>query len=186
MSRRGITRKSASTTFIVERTTIMTKDKHVSETPATQFLKKNKVAYSEHPYDYVDHGGSAEAARQLGLNLHQVAKTLIMEDEHARPLVVVMHGDCEVSTKSLARQIGVKKVSPCTPDTAQKHSGYLVGGTSPFATRKRMPVWLEASLLHYPTLYLNGGRRGYLIGVPATSLTELLGAKAVNVGLAKG
>ncbi|NYT62056.1 aminoacyl-tRNA deacylase [Alcaligenaceae bacterium] len=164
----------------------MAKDKHVSETPATQFLKKNKIAYSEHPYEYVDHGGATEAARQLGLNPHQVAKTLIMEDENAHPLMVLMHGDCEVSTKNLARQIGAKKAGPCSPETAQKHSGYLVGGTSPFATRKKMPVWVEASLLDYPTLYLNGGRRGYLIGVPTASLTDLLGAKAVNVGLAKG
>lgn len=164
----------------------MAKDKHVSETPATQFLKKNKIAYSEHPYDYVDHGGATEAAKQLGLDLHQVAKTLIMEDENARPLIVVMHGDCEVSTKNLARQIGAKKVGPCTPDTAQKHSGYLVGGTSPFATRKKMPVWVEAALLEYPVVYLNGGRRGYLIGVPASALTSLLDAKAVNVSLAKG
>src|SRR5690606_30129891 len=125
----------------------MTKDKHVSETPATQFLKQHKISFTEHPYDYVDHGGATEAARQLGLDLHQVAKTLIMEDEQARPLIVVMHGDCEVSTKNLARQIGAKKVGPCTPDTAQKHSGYLVGGTSPFATRKKMPVWVEAALL---------------------------------------
>lgn len=164
----------------------MAKDKHVSETPATQFLKKNKIAYSEHPYDYVDHGGATEASKQLGLDLHQVAKTLIMEDENARPLIVVMHGDCEVSTKNLARQIGAKKVAPCTPDTAQKHSGYLVGGTSPFATRKKMPVWVEAALLEYPVVYLNGGRRGYLIGVPASALTSLLDAKPVTVGLAKG
>lgn len=164
----------------------MAKDKHVSETPATQFLKQHKVAYSEHPYEYLDHGGAMEAAKQLGLDLHQVAKTLIMEDENARPLVVVMHGDCEVSTKNLARQIGAKKVSPCTPDTAQKHSGYLVGGTSPFATRKKMPVWIEASLLEFSVVYINGGRRGYLIGVPVSTLTDLLNAKSVNVSLAKG
>src|SRR5690606_40309090 len=121
----------------------MSKEQHVSETPATQFLKKHKTRYTEHPYEYVDHGGATEAARQVGLDPHQVAKTLIMEDEHARPLIIVMHGDCEVSTKSLARQIGAKKVGPCTPETAQKHSGYLVGGTSPFATRKQMPVWIE-------------------------------------------
>lgn len=163
----------------------MAKDKHVSETPATQFLKKNKVDYTEHPYDYVDHGGATEAARQLGLELHQVAKTLIMEDEHARPLIVVMHGDCEVSTKNLARQTGAKKINPCTPDTAQKHSGYLVGGTSPFATRKKMPVWIEESLLQYPFVYVNGGRRGYLIGLSPATLTDLLAAKPVNAALAK-
>jgi Cys-tRNA(Pro) deacylase len=161
----------------------MAKDKHVSETPATQFLKKHKVAFTEHPYQYVDHGGATEAAKQLAVDLHQVAKTLIMEDEHAHPLIVVMHGDCEVSTKNLARQIGVKKVSPCSVETAQKNSGYRVGGTSPFATRRKMPVWVEASLLDYPVLYLNGGRRGYLIGVPPSTLTDLLDAKPVTVGI---
>ncbi|UYO94547.1 Cys-tRNA(Pro) deacylase [Pollutimonas sp. M17] len=161
----------------------MAKDKHVSETPATQLLKKNRVAFTEHPYDYVDHGGAMEAARQLGLDLHQVAKTLIMEDENARPLVVVMHGDREVSTKNLARQTGAKKVSPCSVETAQKHSGYLVGGTSPFATRKKMPVWVEAELLDFSTIYVNGGRRGYLIGVPPSALTQLLGGQPVSVGL---
>lgn len=163
----------------------MAKDRHVSETPATQLLKKHRITYSEHPYEYLDHGGAAEAAKQLGLDLHQVAKTLIMEDENARPLVVVMHGDCEVSTKNLARQIDAKKVNPCTPETAQKHSGYLVGGTSPFATRKKMPVWIEAGLLAYPVIYINGGRRGYLIGVEPSALTGLLNAAPVNVGLAK-
>lgn len=163
----------------------MAKDRHVSETPATQFLKKNRITYSEHTYEYVDHGGATEAARQLVLEPHQVAKTLIMEDENARPLIVVMHGDCEVSTKNLARQIAAKKISPCTPETAQKHSGYLVGGTSPFATRKKMPVWIEAGLLGYPVIYINGGRRGYLIGVEPAALTSLLNARPVSVGLAK-
>ncbi|PLC55376.1 Cys-tRNA(Pro) deacylase [Pollutimonas nitritireducens] len=163
----------------------MAKDKHVSETPATQFLKKHRVAYSEHSYDYIDHGGATEAAKQLDLDLHQVAKTLIMEDEDAQPLMVIMHGDREVSTKNLARQTAAKKVSPCTPDTAQKHSGYLVGGTSPFATRKKMPVWIEAGLLNYPLIYVNGGRRGYLIGVEPSALASLLDAKPVNVGLTK-
>ena len=163
----------------------MAKDKHVSETPATQLLKKHAIPFTEHPYDYVDHGGATEAARQLGLDLHQVAKTLIMEDEHARPLVIVMHGDREVSTKNLARQVGAKKIAPCTPETAQKHSGYLVGGTSPFATRKKMPVWVEEDLLAYPVIYLNGGRRGYLIGVAPEALTTLLDARPVHVSLEK-
>lgn len=163
----------------------MAKEKHVSETPATQFLKKHKVGFTEHPYEYVDHGGATEAARQLGLDLHQVAKTLIMEDEQARPLIVVMHGDREVSTKNLARQTGAKKIAPCTPETAQKHSGYLVGGTSPFATRKRMPVWVEEALLNYPIIYINGGRRGYLIGVAPSALLDLLDAKPVQAGLMK-
>lgn len=161
----------------------MAKDKHVSETPATQLLKKNRIVFTEHPYEYVDHGGAMEAARQLGLDLYQVAKTLIMEDENAKPLVIVMHGDREVSTKNLARQIGAKKVSPCSVDMAQKHSGYMVGGTSPFATRKKMPVWVEAELLDAPVIYVNGGRRGYLVGVPPSALAQLLDAKPVSVGL---
>jgi Cys-tRNA(Pro) deacylase len=162
------------------------KTRHVSETPATQMLKKHRIAFGEHPYEYVDHGGAAEAARQLGVDLHQVAKTLIMEDEHGHPLVVVMHGDCEVSTKNLARQIGAKKVAPCTPDNAQKNSGYLVGGTSPFATRKKMPVWIESSLLDYPSIYLNGGRRGYLISLAPAALVDLLQARPVQAALSKG
>ena len=161
----------------------MAKDKHVSETPATQLLKKKGIPFSEHPYDYVDHGGAGEAARQLRLDPHQVAKTLIMEDEHARPLIVVMHGDCEVSTKNLARQAGVKKIAPCSPETAQKHSGYLVGGTSPFATRKRMPVWYEDTLMAYPEIYVNGGRRGYLIRIAPDVLSRALGARPVHVAL---
>lgn len=163
----------------------MAKEKHISETPATQLLKKLGVPYTEHPYDYVDHGGARESAKQLGVDLHQVAKTLIMEDERARPLVVVMHGDREVSTKNLARQIGVKKVEPCTPEVAQRHSGYLVGGTSPFATRKKMPVWVEAGLLEFPHIYLNGGRRGYLIGIRPQVLLDVLRAGTVTVGLEK-
>ena len=161
----------------------MSKAKHVSETPATQFLRRHKVAFDEHSYEYVDHGGARESARQLGVDPHQVAKTLIMEDEHAKPLVIIMHGDCEVSTKNLARQIGAKKVSPCTPETAQKNSGYQVGGTSPFATRKKMPVWIEESLLEYPVIYLNGGRRGYLISIAPGEVVRLLDANTVNVNL---
>ncbi|MVW79611.1 Cys-tRNA(Pro) deacylase [Bordetella sp. 02P26C-1] len=161
----------------------MSKARHVSETPATQWLKKHKVAYTEHTYEYIDHGGAGEAARQLGLEPHAVVKTLIMEDEAAHPLVVVMHGDREVSTKNLARQAGHKKVSPCHPDVAQKHSGYQVGGTSPFGTRKRMPVWVEASVLDYPVVYINGGRRGYLVGIDPKVLTTLLDAKPVSVAL---
>ncbi|TAL81276.1 MAG: aminoacyl-tRNA deacylase [Candidimonas sp.] len=163
----------------------MNKPRHVSETPATQFLKQHKIAFDEYPYEYLDHGGAAEAARQLGVDPHLVAKTLIMEDEHTHPLIVLMHGDCEVSTKNLARQIGAKKVAPCAPDVAQKHSGYQVGGTSPFGTRKKMPVWVEASLLDYPVIYLNGGRRGYMISVPSASLAALLAAQSVHVNLPK-
>ena len=163
----------------------MSKSRHTSETPATHWLRQQNIPFGEHPYDYVDHGGAREAARQLGVPPHQVAKTLIMEDEQGRPLIVIMHGDCEVSTKNLARQIGVKKTAPCAPDTARKHSGYLVGGISPFATRKKMPVWVEASLLDYPTIYLNGGRRGYLISVPCAALTTLLAARPVHANQAK-
>ena len=162
---------------------IMSKTRHVSETPATQLLKQRKVAYSEHTYDYVDHGGAGEAAWQLGLDPHAVLKTLIMEDEQGRPLVVVMHGDREVSTKNLARQAGLKKVAPCHPEVAQRHSGYQVGGTSPFGTRKRMPVWVEASILDLPVVYINGGRRGYLIGIDPAVLVDLLGARPVSAAL---
>lgn len=163
----------------------MAKSKHTSETPATQWLKKNKVPFTEYRYDYVDHGGAAEAAQQLAIDLHSIAKTLIMEDEHAQPLIVLMHGDWDVSTKNLARQVQVKKITPCHPDTAQRHSGYQVGGTSPFATRKKMPVYIQASLLELDTVYLNGGRRGYMIGIAAHLLQPLLTAVPVQAGLAK-
>lgn len=163
----------------------MSKSRHSSETPATQWLRRQQIPFGEHPYDYVEHGGAREAARQLGAPLHQVAKTLIMEDEQARPLVVIMHGDREVSTKNLARQTGAKKISPCTPEVAQRHSGYLVGGTSPFATRKRMPVWVEETLMAYPEIYVNGGRRGYLIRIAPEVLTKALGARPVRVALGR-
>lgn len=142
----------------------MSKNRHVSETPATQLLRQRKVAFTEHTYDYVDHGGAGEAARQLGLDPHAVVKTLIMEDEGGHPLVVLMHGDREVSTKNLERQAGLKKVAPCQPEVAQRHSGYQVGGTSPFGTRKRAGVG-QASVLDFPQIYVNGGRRGYLVGI---------------------
>ncbi|HLU19320.1 MAG TPA: aminoacyl-tRNA deacylase [Pusillimonas sp.] len=159
--------------------------KHITETPATQLLRRLKVKFDEHPYDYVEHGGAMESARQLGVDPNRVAKTLVMEDESARPLIVLMHGDCEVSTKNLARQIGVKKVAPCAPATAQRHSGYLVGGTSPFATRKKMPVWIERTLLDYPCIYLNGGRRGYLISLDPSVLVQLLDARPVEAAIPK-
>ena len=163
----------------------MAKAKHVSETPATKLLKQHGIAFSEHPYDYVDHGGATEAARQLGLELHAVAKTLIMEDENRQPLVIVMHGDKEVSTRNLARQIGCKRVEPCKPEVAQRHSGYLVGGTSPFATRKTMPVWIEEELLALPEIHINGGKRGYLISLSPQALVDLLDAKPVQAALDK-
>lgn len=160
------------------------KDKHVSETPATQMLKAAGVAYTEHLYDYVDHGGTAESARQLGVDEHAVVKTLVMQDERAQPLIVLMHGDRSVSTKALARGIGCKSVEPCKPDVAQRHSGYLVGGTSPFGTRKAMPVFVEASVLVLPRLYINGGRRGYLVGIAPQVLVDLLQARTVHCALA--
>lgn len=159
------------------------KEKHVSETPATAALRQWGVAFTEHVYDYVDHGGTAESARQLGVDEHAVVKTLVMQDERAEPLIVLMHGDCEVSTKNLARQAGRKSVEPCSPDVAQRHSGYQVGGTSPFGTRKPMAVFVEASVLSLPSIYINGGRRGYLIGIAPSVLTEKLAATAVECAL---
>ena len=159
------------------------KDRHVSETPATQALRRAGVAYTEHPYDYVDHGGTAESARQLGVPEHAVVKTLVMQDDRAQPLIVLMHGDCQVSTKNLAREIGVKSVEPCKPDVAQRHSGYLVGGTSPFGLRKALPVWVEHSVLALPRLYINGGRRGFLVGLAPRVLVDLLAARPVHCAL---
>ncbi|MGE5864872.1 MAG: aminoacyl-tRNA deacylase [Rhizobacter sp.] len=158
----------------------MARKAHASETPATQWLKAHKVPYTEHLYDYVDHGGTAESSRQLGVPEHEVVKTLVMEDEAARPLIVLMHGDRQVSLKNLARQIGTRKVSPCKPEVAQRHSGFLVGGTSPFGTRKAMPVYVESSVLGLPRILINGGRRGYLVGIVPSVLVELLGVKPVE------
>lgn len=158
----------------------MSKSKHVSETPATQLLRRHDVRFGEHPYDYVEHGGTGESARQLGVDEHCVVKTLVMEDESAKPLIVLMHGDRTVSTKNLARQIGAKRVEPCKPEVANRHSGYLVGGTSPFGTKKTMPVYVESSILELDSIYLNGGRRGYLISISPAVLTSLLGARAVQ------
>ncbi|PRX25197.1 Cys-tRNA(Pro) deacylase [Paraburkholderia sp. BL18I3N2] len=158
----------------------MSKSRHVSETPATQFLRRHGVAFGEHPYDYVEHGGTGESARQLGVDEHHVVKTLVMEDEHAQPLIVLMHGDRTVSTKNLARQIGAKRVEPCEPKVANRHSGYLIGGTSPFGTKKQMPVYVESSILEMDKIWLNGGRRGFLVSIDPKVLTELLAAKAVQ------
>ena len=160
------------------------KDKHVSETPATQLLRRAGVAFTEHPYDYVDHGGTAESARQLGLPEHAVVKTLVMQDDRAQPLIVLMHGDRQVSTKNLAREIGVKSVEPCTPEVAQRHSGYLVGGTSPFGTKKVMRVFVEATVLELPRIFINGGRRGFLVGLDPAVLVAVLAAQAVRCALA--
>ncbi|WP_298231379.1 Cys-tRNA(Pro) deacylase [uncultured Azohydromonas sp.] len=159
------------------------KDRHVSETPATQFLRRHGVSFTEHPYEYVDHGGTAESSRQLGVDEHSVVKTLVMQDERAQPLIVLMHGDRQVSTKALAREIGVKSVEPCKPEVAQRHSGYLVGGTSPFGTKKAMPVFVEAGVLALEKICINGGKRGYLVGLDPKLLTMLLDAKPVHCAL---
>ncbi len=157
--------------------------KHVSETPATQFLRRAGVDFSEHPYDYVDHGGTGESARQLGVPEHEVVKTLVMQDDRGRPLIVLMHGDCQVSTKNLAREIGAKSVEPCAPDVAQRHSGYLIGGTSPFGLKKPMPVYVEQTVLDLPRICINGGRRGFLVGIRPAVLVELLAARPVRCAL---
>jgi len=157
--------------------------KRVSETPATAFLKKEGVAYTEHVYEYVEHGGTRVSAAALGVDEHAVVKTLVMEDEAKRPLIVLMHGDREVSTKNLARQIGVKRVEPCGPEVAQRHSGYQVGGTSPFGTRKALPIYVEKTILELPKIYINGGRRGFLVGIDPNALARVLKATRVEVGL---
>ena len=162
----------------------MAKKDHVTETPATALLRANRVAFTEHPYDYLEHGGAQHSAEVLGLDPFTVVKTLIMQDHDAKPLVVLMHGNRRVSTKNLARQIGAKSVQPCTPEVANRHSGYLVGGTSPFATRRRMPVYVEASILALPKIAINGGRRGYLVGLDPQLCVQLLGARPVNCALA--
>jgi Cys-tRNA(Pro) deacylase len=157
--------------------------KHISETPATQFLRKHGAVFSEHPYAYEEHGGTTVSARALGVEEHHVVKTLVMQDEAAKPLIILMHGDRKVSTKNLARQIGCKSVEPCKPEVAHRHSGYLIGGTSPFATRKALPVYIEESILALQKIYINGGRRGYLIGMAPQSVADLLQAKAVQCAL---
>ena len=159
------------------------KGAHVSETPATKVLRAHGVAFTEHVYDYVEHGGTAESARQLGVDEHAVVKTLVMQNEKGEPLIVLMHGDRQVSTKSLARAIGTKSVEPCSPDAAERASGYQVGGTSPFATRKAMPVYVEATVLDLDRIFINGGRRGFLVGIAPSVLTELLAAAPVACAL---
>ena len=161
----------------------MAKKDKVSETPATALLRQHGVAFTEHPYEYLEHGGAQHSAQVLGLDPFSVVKTLIMQDQDAKPLVVLMHGNRKVSTKNLARQIGAKSVEPCTPETANRHSGYLVGGTSPFATRKAMPVYLEESILALPKILINGGRRGFLVGLPPQECSRLLGAIPVQCAL---
>jgi Cys-tRNA(Pro) deacylase len=162
----------------------MARKDHVSETPATAFLKKHGVAYTEHAYEYVERGGTRVSAEALGVDEHHVVKTLVMEDDAKRPLIVLMHGDREVSTKNLARQAGVKRIEPCSPEVAQRHSGYQVGGTSPFGTRKPMRVYVERTILDLPKIYINGGRRGFLVGIDPKTLARVLDVTPVAAGLA--
>ncbi|PKV45812.1 Cys-tRNA(Pro) deacylase [Janthinobacterium sp. 61] len=161
----------------------MAKKEHISETQATQLLRKHQVSFEEHPYPYEEHGGTSVSARELGVPEHAVIKTLVMQDEAARPMIVLMHGDCKVSTKNLARAIGCKSVEPCKPEVAQRHSGYMIGGTSPFGTRKAMPVYVEQSILALERIYINGGRRGFLVALAPQVLLDLLQAKPVQCAL---
>lgn len=154
-------------------------------TPATRQLKTAGVTFTEHLYAYEERGGTAVSARELGVDEHRVVKTLIMEDENRAPLIVLMHGDRDVSTKELARLLAVKTIRPCAPDVALKHSGYQVGGTSPFGTRKAMPVCLEETILDLDRIYLNGGKRGFLVGIAPQVLIDLLQPTLVSVGIAK-
>ncbi len=163
----------------------MVKTRHISETPATAWLKAHGVDFSEHPYDYLDHGGAQHSAQLLGLDPFAVVKTLVMQDEAARPLVVLMHGNRTVSTKNLARQIGCKSVAPCKPEVANRHSGYLVGGTSPFGLKRDLPIWVEATVLALPRIWINGGRRGFLVGIHPVVLSAPLGAQPVHCALAE-
>ena len=158
----------------------MARKEHAPETPATSFLRQHNVTFTEHLYNYIERGGTAESAKQLGVDEHAVVKTLVMQDQDAKPLLILMHGDRQVSLKNFARQIGAKKVEPCKPEVAQRHTGYRVGGTSPFGTRKLLPVYVERSILALPAIYINGGHRGFLIRIAPTVLTELLHAQPVD------
>ena len=163
----------------------MAKKDKVSETPATALLRQHGVACTEHPYEYLEHGGALHSAQVLGMDPFSVVKTLIMQDQDAKPLVVLMHGNRKVSTKNLARQVGLKSIEPCSPEVANRHSGDLVGGTSPFATRRAMPVFVEETILALPRICINGGRRGYLVGIDPQVCVQLLGAQSVNCALAE-
>ena len=161
----------------------MSQDKH-PVTLAVRMLREHGVQFTHHPYTYEEKGGTAVSARELGVDEHAVIKTLVMEDDAKRPFVVLMHGDREVSTKNLARQIGVKGIQPCAPAVADRHSGYQVGGTSPFGTRRKMPVYLERTIADLPRLYINGGRRGYLVGMTPADLIRVLQPTPVDVATA--
>ncbi len=163
----------------------MAKKQHISETPATAWLKAHGVVFTEHPYEYLERGGAQHSAEVLGLDPFAVVKTLIMQDDAGKPLAVLMHGNRTVSTKNLARQIGVKSVEPCKPEVANRHSGFLVGGTSPFGLKREMPVWVEATVLALPRIWINGGRRGFLVGLDPNVLKHPLGAVPVQCALAE-
>ena len=152
-------------------------------TAAIRDLRAHQVEFTDHLYEYEEKGGTAVSARELGVPEHAVVKTLVMEDDDRNPLIVLMHGDLKVSTRELARIIGVKTISPCNPDTANRHSGYVVGGTSPFGTRKKMPVYMEETILELPLIYINGGKRGYLVGIVPGEVVRVLGPKLVKVGI---
>ena len=152
-------------------------------TAAIRLLRQHKVGFSDHLYEYEERGGTAHSAHALGLPEHAVVKTLIMEDDRHEPLIVLMHGDLQVSTKELARQIGARSIAPCAPEVANRHSGYLVGGTSPFGTRRQMPVYIEESILELPRIAINGGRRGYLVAIEPQVCVRLLGAQPVRCAI---
>lgn len=152
-------------------------------TAAVRALRQAGVAFSEHPYAYVEHGGTSEFAAQAGVEEHAVVKTLVLEDDAKKPLVVLMHGDRQVSTKEMARLLGVKSVRPCPPDVAERHSGYQVGGTSPFGLRKPMPVYVESTILDLPRIYINGGKRGFIVGLAPADLVRVLKPAPVNVAI---
>jgi Cys-tRNA(Pro) deacylase len=152
-------------------------------TPATAFLQAHGIGFTEHSYDYVEHGGTAVSAESLGVPEHEVVKTLVMQDERALPLLVLMHGDRKVSTKNLARQAGRKSIEPCRPEVAQRHTGYQVGGTSPFGTRKPLPIYMEKSIAALPAIYINGGRRGLLVRIKTQELVSALKPQLVDVAL---
>ena len=160
----------------------MAKDK-TPVTPAIRRLRQENIAFTPHLYAYEERGGTAVSARELGVDEHAVIKTLVMQDDGNNPLIVLMHGDREVSTKELARTLGVKTVSPCSPDAASRHTGYMVGGTSPFGTRRSLPIYMEESIVALPKIYLNGGKRGFLVGIAPQVVVELLKPTLVSVGI---
>ena len=177
---------SCTSTIIHAGNEIMTNnalDSRPPETPATKFLQQHRIAHSNHVYAYEEHGGTKVSSRELNVSEHSVVKTLVMEDEAGKPFIVLMHGDKKVSTKELARQIGVKKVAPCEPDAATRHTGYLVGGCSPFGTKKALPIYMEKSILDLSLIYINGGRRGYLVGVHPHDILRVLQPKTVDCAL---